>query len=342
MEIEDGERRFEVRRRRWTRGGLLALILASSTLLLSGCSVQDAEKHLRFGWPTGVTKQAERMRVLWSWSGVAALALGVIVWGLIFWCCFRYYKRSDVLPRQTKYNIVIELICVTVPLVVIIGLFWRTVVVEDYVNKLSKDPDVVVQVDAFKWNWQFEYQSMRNASGKTLATTYSNATDQTTGEQNSPLYLSTVGSSTEIPVLVIPLGESVQFIEHSEDVIHSFWVPEFLFKRDVIPYGTPAQQKASGLRDNRFEITATQTGSFVGRCAELCGTYHSRMNFEVRVVQPSVFENYLAALKQIGPDDAARQSKALTEASVPGGAYATTTFPFDTDRAARHASGGSS
>jgi cytochrome c oxidase subunit 2 len=328
-----------VRRSRWTRGGFLALILVSCTLLLSGCSVQDMEKHLRFGWPTGVTKQAERMRVLWSWSGVAALALGAVVWGLIFWCCIRYRKRDDRLPRQTKYNMVIEVICVTFPFIVIVVLFWRTVVVEDDVNHLSKNPDVLVQVDAFKWNWQFEYQQMKDASGQEQNTAYSSGTDETTGEKNSPLYLSTVGSATEIPVLVLPKGKTVQIIEHSEDVIHSFWVPEFLFKRDVIPYGTPAQQKQSGLRDNRFEFTATSTGSFVGRCAELCGTYHSRMNFEVRVVDPGVYQRYLAALKHIGPDDPARQSKALVEAGVPGGAYATTTHPFDTDRTQRSAGG---
>jgi cytochrome c oxidase subunit II len=325
-----------VRRSRWTRGGLIALILVSSTLLLSGCSFSDAEKHLRFGWPSGITKQAERMRVLWSWSGVAALCLGVVVWGLIFWACIRYRKRDDRLPRQTKYNLVIEVICVTIPFLVILVLFWRTVVVEDYVNKLSKNPDVVVQVDAFKWNWQFEYHDYHGKQ-----TVYSGSTDQTTGENNSPLYLSTVGSDFEIPVLVIPDNQSVQVIEHSDDVIHSFWVPEFLFKRDVIPYGTPAQQKASGLSDNRFEFTPTSRGSYVGRCAELCGTYHSQMNFEVRVVSPQVFTRYLAELKKIGPNDPARQSKALFAAHVPGGAFATTTHPFNTDRTARSASTGS-
>jgi cytochrome c oxidase subunit II len=335
---------FLVRRSRFARGGVLALILASSTLLLSGCSFHDAEKYLRFGWPSGVTKQAERMRVLWSWSGVAALALGVIVWGLIFWSCIRYRRRSDdQMPRQTKYNLLIEVICVTVPFIVIVTLFWRTVVVENYVNKLSPHPDVVIQVDAFKWNWQFEYHDVKGRQE-----VYPNQTDFTSGHpqnksnpNNSPLYLNTVGSNDEIPVLVIPDNESVQVIEHSEDVIHSFWVPEFLFKRDVIPYGTPAQQQASGLHDNRFEFTPTSKGAFVGRCAELCGTYHSEMNFEVRVVDPQVFRNYLTALQKIGPDDPARQSKALLAAHVPGGPYAVTTHPFNTDRTLRHASHGS-
>jgi cytochrome c oxidase subunit 2 len=312
---------------------VIALILASSTLLLSGCSFHDAEKDLRFGWPTGITQQATRMRVLWTWAGVAALALGCIVWGLIFWCCIRYRKRNDELPRQTKYNLWIEVVCVTVPFLVILVLFWRTAVVENDVNKLSKNPDVLIQVDAFKWNWQFEYHDVQGKQ-----TVYPGQTDQTTGDKNSPLYLSTIGTDTEIPVLVIPNNESVQIIEHSYDVVHSFWVPEFLFKRDVIPYGTQAQQQASGLTDNRFQFTPTTEGSYVGRCAELCGTYHSQMNFEVRVVTPHVFTAYLNALKKIGPSDPARQSKALVQAHVPGGAYATTTHPFNTDRTARQAS----
>ena len=283
------------------------------------------------------------MRVLWTWSGVAALVLGVIVWGLIFWCCLRYRKRNDELPKQVKYNFAVEMVCVIVPFLVIIGLFWRTVVVEDNVNHLSKNPDVLVQVDAFKWNWQFEYQHYKTngTSGSDVVTAYNDASGKQIEDPTNPgnpLFLSTVGSDDEIPVLVIPKGETVQIIEHSEDVVHSFWVPEFLFKRDVIPYGTAAQEAKSKLADNRFEFTATSDGSFVGRCAELCGTYHSQMNFEVRVVEPSVFVAYLNALAKIGPDNPARQHLALQEAGVPGGPYATTTYPFNTNRSAREAS----
>jgi cytochrome c oxidase subunit 2 len=347
----------------------VAVLLGSLTLVLGGCSAKDWERDLRFGWPTGVTKQAERMRVLWTWSGVTALILGIIVWGLIFWCCLRYRKRSDdQLPRQTKYNLLVELICFTFPFLVIAGLFWRTVVVENYVNKLTKNPDVRVQVDAFKWNWQFEYHQYKDANGQVHKTVYPGLKDlsdaagtkglesqQERGTQpkrvcdeassndsfncgssgetdtaGGPLYLSTVGSQEEIPVLVIPVNRTVRIVEHSEDVIHSFWVPEFMFKRDVIPYGT-----TSTARDNQFEITAVKTGRYVGRCAELCGTYHSQMQFEVRVVPESTFENYLKALASLPASDPQRQAKALRAAGMP--AYATTTYPLDTDRAARHA-----
>ena len=99
------------------------------------------------------------MRTLWTWSSVAALIVGVIVWGLIFWCCIRYRKTDDLLPTQTKYHLPIEIAYSIAPFVIIAGLFYFTAVTENYVDKLSPNPDTTVQVDAFKWNWQFEYQS---------------------------------------------------------------------------------------------------------------------------------------------------------------------------------------
>ncbi|MCW2539736.1 MAG: cytochrome c oxidase subunit [Frankiales bacterium] len=279
-------------------------LLAGSTVLLSGCSAQQWETKLRFGWPTGVTHQADRMRTLWTWSSVAALVVGVIVWGLIFWVCARYRKKDDVLPKQTKYHLPIEVAYTIAPFFIIAGLFYYTAVTENYVDKLSPNPDVTVQVDAFKWNWQFEYTNQKYQG-----------TDPAAGTP-----VSTVGTSTEIPILVLPINKSVRIVEVSRDVIHSFWVPEFLFKRDVIPQKKP----------NQFEFTATKIGHYVGRCAELCGTYHSQMNFEVRVLSDSDYQKYLDALTSIGSSDPARQSKALL--AIGQDRCATTTHPFNTDR----------
>ena len=335
-------------------------MLAALALALTGCSAQDWERNLRFGFPTGDTKEATEIRVLYTWSGVVALILGVIVWGLIFWCCLRYRKRNDDIPRQTKYNFLIEMICVVVPFLIIAGLFYRTYVVEENVNHLSKNPDVRVQVDAFKWNWQFEYHSYLDPSGKAHTAAYPGLRDLADASGNSqdkqrkekpqtcdeaasngsyvcgatggkddtatgPLYASTVGSQTEVPVLVVPVNRTVRVVEHSEDVNHAFWVPAFLFKRDVIPYGT-----TSTARDNQFEFTALHTGRFVGRCSELCGVYHSQMQFEVRVVPEQTFEKYVSALVKIGYTDPNRQAKALAQAGMP--AYATTTYPIQPDR----------
>jgi cytochrome c oxidase subunit II len=287
-------------------------LLAGAAVALTGCSAHDAEGKMRFGFPSGVTHQADRIRTLWTWSSVAALIVGVIVWALIFWCCIVYRKRNDELPRQTKYHLPIEIAYSIAPFFIIAGLFYFTATTENYVDKLSKNPDVTVNVVGFKWNWQFQYPG----------TTYT-GTDPAAGTP-----VQTTGSNDEIPVLVIPRGESVQFVEQSQDVIHSFWVPEFLFKRDVIPQPKP----------NRFELTATSDGSFVGRCAELCGTYHSQMNFEVRVVEPADYQKYVSALQRIGSSDPGRQSKALQAMSSNNAPCATTTHPFDTNRNTRAAS----
>ena len=93
--------------------------------------------------------------------------------------------------------------------------------------------------------------------------------------------IETIGTSNEIPVLVLPTGKRIEFYLASSDVIHSFWVPEFLFKRDVNP--NPIENNS----DPVFQIREIEReGAFVGRCAEMCGTYHAMMNFEVRAVSP--------------------------------------------------------
>jgi cytochrome c oxidase subunit 2 len=296
-------------------------LLAGSTVLLTGCTAHDWEMKLRFGWPTGVTKQADRMRTLWTWSSVAALVVGVIVWGLIFWACGRYRRRSDALPPQFKYHLPIEIAYSIAPFLIIAVLFYYTAVTENYVDKLSPNPDTTVQVDAFKWNWQFEYQQNNGTETKYQGQNGSGQADPGVGTP-----LSTVGSSTEIPVLVLPVNKKVRIVEYSRDVIHSFWVPEFLFKRDVLPQPKP----------NQFEFTATRMGSYVGRCAELCGTYHSQMNFEVRIVSDADYAKYLDALSKIGSLDSNRQSKALQ--AIGGAACATTTHPFNTNRTNKAAS----
>jgi len=237
---------------------------------------------------------------LWIGSVVAALAVGIFVWGLIFWCVVRYRKKGDELPAQTRYNMPLEILYTVTPFLVIAVLFFYTAVVQTDVNRLSANPDVRVEVIASKWNWQFKYTDKKGADGQDITT---------------------VGADDYIPVLVLPTNKTIQFTETSRDVIHSFWVPDFLFKRDVIP----------GV-ENKFEITIEQEGPYVGRCAELCGTYHSMMNFEVRAVTPEQYERFLQMRAQgMSTPDAL---KALGF----GDGYATTTIPFDTDRTKRSSS----
>src|ERR1700722_18682414 len=180
---------------------------------------------------------------------------GKTVWAVIF-----HRKRGNKLPQQARYNMPIEIMYTAVPFVLIGIFFYYTAVDENYIDAVSTKPNVIVNVLGFQWSWQFNYPQYH-------------VTNVGNMWQEGPL-----------PVLEIPTGETVEFNLTSADVVHAFWVPEFLFKRDVIPD-----------HPNHFQITATQTGTFIGHCSELCGLYHSRMLFTVKVVTPQQFKAYMAA-----------------------------------------------
>jgi len=278
------------------RGSRLARLAALGllgVLTLTGCQMPNNE-FWRFGWPDGITKQSQWMRELWTGSVIAALLVGFGVWGLILWSVVRHRKRSEDLPKQTAYNLPLEIVYTILPFLIIAALFFVTVVVQDKVQKRSADPDETIAVKAFKWNWQFTYPD-------------------TNGPDGEPV--STVGTSSEIPILVLPTDRTIRFEVSSADVIHSFWVPEFLFKLDVIPGNENG-------RNNVFEVTVNKEGSYVGRCAELCGTYHAFMNFQVTAVSGDDYDAYLAAR-----EDGMTTSEALEKIGQPG--KATATHPFE-------------
>jgi cytochrome c oxidase subunit 2 len=246
------------------RAARLAAVLLPAGVLVAGCDVRDAyEATFATGFPKPVTVEGDRIYELWLGSAAAATVVGIFVWLLMLWSGFRYRKKSDQLPRQVRYNLPIEVLYTVVPFVIIAVLFYYTTVAQNFVNELSDEdeggPDVTIGVVGFQWNWTFNYL------------------DEGVGVTGMP---------TQPAVMYLPVGRKVRFIETSPDVIHSFFVPQFLFKRDVIPG-----------RENTFEVTLNKEGEYIGRCAELCGEKHSAMNFYVRVVSPQAYDDYIAALR---------------------------------------------
>jgi cytochrome c oxidase subunit 2 len=250
-------------RRAASRTARLGLFAALPTILLtSGCDLKDAgETALRVGIPKPVTVQGEHIYHLWLGSVGAATAVGVFVWALIFWAGFHYRKNSDELPRQVRYNLPIEVLYTIVPFVIISVLFYYTAVTENFVDKAEK-PDLRVNIVGFQWNWQFVYPEQK---------------------------VQVTGSPTQPAMMVLPADERIRFVESSPDVIHAWWVPEFLFKRDVIPG-----------RFNTFDINIRSKAighTYVGRCTEYCGEKHDRMNFFVKIVSKADFDAYMAKLQ---------------------------------------------
>lgn len=243
-----------------TAGGVVAVTSAC------GNARETYEDVLAIGFPDPVTDRGESIFNLWLGSNVAAIAVGGFVWALIAFAGFRYRKRSDALPRQVRYNLPIEVLYTAVPFVVIAVLFYYTTLSQNVVNDLTPEEqggaDVNITVVGFQWNWQFQH---------------TDAGVQVTGapDINDP------------PVLVLPVGQRIRIVEESPDVIHSFFVPAFLFKRDVFP----------GNLKNTFELTINKPGEYIGRCAEYCGERHYAMNFAVRAVPPQEYARYIARLK---------------------------------------------
>ena len=199
---------------------------------------------------------------------VLVLILAAIVFvgveGFLLYAVFRYRRRpgDDVLPEQLHGNTTVEIIWTLIPSVIVFILFGLSMVALQDVEARSDDPGVVVQVDGFQWNWTFRYEDGPVVQGK----------------------------GTEPPVLAVPVGEPVRLVLNSLDVNHSFYVPKFLIKRDLINLGDNG-------RDNELEFTITEPGTYAGQCAEFCGTSHADMVFTVDAMERARFDETIAALE---------------------------------------------
>ena len=249
----------------------MAAAAGLTSLALTGCAGRVEDGLL----PRGVTQGAERVTTLWVGSWIAALLVGALVWGLIIWCVVAYRRRKDddgTLPVQLRYNVPLEILYTVVPVFMIAVLFFYTQRDEAALLDTSAKPDVVVNVVGKQWSWDFNYVTQDTYEAGTHA--------QLTGKP---------GVEESLPTLYLPVNQRTEFVLTSRDVIHSFWIPAFLQKLDMIPG-----------KVNRFQVTPTQTGEFQGKCAELCGAYHSQMLFNDKVVEQAEYDAHMAELRAKG------------------------------------------
>ncbi len=244
-------------------------------VLLSGCSQHTRHEWANLAMPDPATSQGESIFVLWRWAWVAALSTGAIVWGLIFYASWRFRRRSDdEVPVQTRYNLPLEIFYTIAPIVMVVVFFVHTERTQNAIREDVPPPDLVVYVVGQQWTWTFNY-----LPGGAVPT-----------PDNKVLY--SVGEAGNPPTLVLPVDKTVEFKLHSPDVIHDFGVPGFLEKMDVIP--------GAEKDDNHFSVTPTVIGDYRGKCYELCGVYHSRMLFNVRIVSQADYTTYLQSLQTQG------------------------------------------
>ena len=210
-----------------------------------------------FGPPPGATLQARQVHALWTVFFFTAVGVAAVVYGLIFWSIVKYRKRSDELPPQFRENVPLEIAYTAIPLLIVAGLFILTYRTEGFVDHLASGagPPVTIRVTGFQWSWRFQYEG---------------TPVQVAGTPDLP------------PEAVVPTGRPIRFILESADVMHAFWIPSFLFKRDTMPGIT-----------NQVDLTVQDPGTYLGACAEFCGLDHTRMLFRIRAVSPAEYARWL-------------------------------------------------
>lgn len=195
------------------------------------------------------------------------LAVFIGVEGFILYSVFRYRRRDDRLPQQLHGNNLVEIIWTAIPTVIVLILFTLSMIALGQVEARSENPGVEIEVEGFQWQWTFRYLD----------------------DDGDPANDYTVtGTPANPPVMAVPVGEPVRLILRSDDVVHSFYVPQFLIKRDVVPV-------PEGQEPNVMEFTVTEEGTYAGQCAEFCGNLHADMTFSVEAMSRQAFDEWLAA-----------------------------------------------
>ena len=252
--------------RRWSfRTAIIFALVILLTLLTVSAAFADAS-----GQPAGITKEAKDMHKLYLLVLGMALLVFVLVEAALVFVILRYRKRGDALPPQTHGNNALEIVWTSIPIVIVLILFVFSFVVLVRVDKSAKAQDLTVDVQGFQFCWSFTYHL--NDLGRGGSSTAKGEVVET--QPNC---------EKQEPVLIIPVNEPVEFKLKSNDGIHSFYIRDFLYKLDVVPG-----------RDNSFKVTATETGTYAGQCAELCGLNHALMRFKVRVVERSEFDKFIS------------------------------------------------
>ena len=232
-------------------------------VFLNGCSVDELRG---FGFEEGVTSVNDTSMGLWQGAWVAAGVVGLITLILILWPIVFHRKKNEEFPKQTQYNVPVEVAYTVIPFIIVAVLFAYTARAQNEIKEVTPVTNQSVKVhditvNAIQWSWQFTYKE----AGPDATVT---------------------GTPAQPPTLYMPLGEKVRFKITASDVVHGFWVPAFMIQIQNIP----------GV-ENQIEFTAQKLGTYPGRCNILCGRQHSQMLFDVKVVTPAEYQSYIESLR---------------------------------------------
>ncbi|MBA3979027.1 MAG: cytochrome c oxidase subunit II [Alcanivorax sp.] len=291
-----------------------------TTLMLSGVAAADWTERSDLNLRPGVTAVSQDVYNLHMIILGIVTLIGILVFALIMWSVFAHRKEKNPVPAKFHENVVLEVVWTVIPFFILIGMAipaTRVLInMED-----TGDSELTVKVTGSQWRWHYEYLAYEDDNDINVGFFSDLATppevwqrpilsgglfpvgsyQERVGEERVPLtrdnedvfnYMIEVDNP-----LVIPAGQKVRFLITADDVIHSFWVPDFGWKKDAIP----------GFVNEAWTLVPEdQAGrTFRGQCAELCGRLHAFMPIEVKVKSQEDFAEWLAeqqAAAADGPD----------------------------------------
>lgn len=253
-------------------------------MALAGCSPTELHGFLP-GFVedgTAATNQTDRVAGLWVNSWIVLLAVGMITWALMGWAAVAYRRRKGQtgLPVQMRYNMPIEIFYTVIPLILVMGMFFFTAKDQAEIETQWGD-DADVEITAIGKQWAFDFMYAGEDDDLSDAVWTMGVQAQPDAEGNI--------DTEKLPTLVLPVDQKVHISLQSRDVIHSFWIIDFLYKKDMY-IG----------KDNSWSFIPTRVGEYAGKCAELCGEYHSMMLFNVKVVEQDEYDAYVETLREEG------------------------------------------
>jgi cytochrome c oxidase subunit II len=244
--------------------GLIIVVVAAvavAVLAVAGATPQSVwNSFFPVEGTTPVTDRSLSTKSLYDIVFYIAVVIFLLVEGLIVFSAFRYRRKpgDDELPPQIHGNNVVEIIWTVIPTAIVAFLFlmsWQTL----NTVEARTTTDIHIRAVAARFQWSFQYLDGPAADAPVLFTQ-----DLPVGDDGG---------------MFVPVGEPVQVDLLAKDVIHAFYVPKFLFKRDAVPG-----------KVNTFDFTVDEAGTYRGQCAELCGPFHGSMVFDVHAVDQGTFD----------------------------------------------------
>jgi cytochrome c oxidase subunit 2 len=224
---------------------------------------------------TAISKEVFGLHMLIFWICVA---IGIVVFGVMFYSMFAFTKKKNPNPSTFHENTKVELAWTIVPFLILVLM---AVPASNTLTKIYDDTegDINIQVIGYQWKWEYRYLEDNIGFFSNLTTDLDEIYGRTPKGEH---YLEEVDE----PV-VIPVGKKIRFLITANDVIHSWWMPDFAIKQDAIP----------GFINTAWTIV-DKPGTYRGKCTELCGRSHGFMPVVVKVVPQEEYDLWIASKKE--------------------------------------------